>query len=155
MLNQIKKFFDAQIDAGVRSASEEDREHAVRVATAALMFEISRADTTISEVERKVIARTVQKSFGLPAEESAQIIALAEEEVEHSVSLYQFTSLVDEHFAPEQKRGIIELLWRVSVADGHVDPFEEHIIRKVSDLLHVSHAEFIRSKHRALGHDVR
>ena len=38
------------------------------------------------------------------------------------------------------------MLWRVTCADGHVDKYEEYLVRKIADLLYVPHREYIRMK---------
>jgi len=64
------------------------------------------------------------------------------------VSLYQFTGLINQHFTPEQKVRVVEMLWQVAYADGHLDPYEEALVRKIADLIHVPHRQFIQAKHR-------
>ena len=34
----------------------------------------------------------------------------------------------------------------IAFADGHLDKFEEHVVRKIADLIHISHNDFIQSK---------
>ena len=153
MLSRIREFFDAAIDKQSGSPDPQQSEHALRLATAALLMEISRADNEVTDDERAQIAASIRQVFELNAEETDELVRLAEEEVEHSTSLYQFTSLVDERFTPAQKKHIVELMWRVGAADGHVDKFEKHLVWRISDLLHVSHAHFTHAKHKALNSD--
>ena len=74
---------------------------------------------------------------------------MAESEVEESVSLHQFTRLVNDNYNPEQKLALIESMWKVAFADGELDKYEDYLIRKVADLIYVSHSEFIRCKLKA------
>ena len=140
MIGTIREFFS------VRIVSEERREPSLSLATAALLIEVSRADFDVSEEERAAIQGQVRKSFGLGAEETREIVALAEEEVSRAVSLYEFTRLVDKTFTPEQKRHIIGLLWDVALSDELLSMREEHLIRKIATLLHVPHEAFIEEK---------
>lgn len=153
MLSRIREFFDAAIDKQSASPDPAESEHALRLATAALLMEISRADTEVTAGEREEIAAAVQQVFELDAQETEQLVQLAEEEVEHSTSLYQFTRLVDERFSPAQKKQIVELMWRVGNADGRLDKHEEHLVWRISDLLHVPHAHYTHAKHKALDSD--
>lgn len=150
MLSRIREFFDAAIDKPSASADPEQSEHALRLATAALLMEISRADNEVTAEERDQIAASMREVFELSSEETEQLVRIAEEEVEQSTDLYQFTSLVDEHFSLQQKKRIVELMWRVGAADGHVDKYEKHLVWRISDLLHVPHAHFTHAKHKAL-----
>ena len=68
-----------------------------------------------------------------------------------NTSLYDFVKTLNDTMAPDAKRGLLRLLWDVAHADGHVDPHEEHLIRQLADLLHLSHADFIRGKLDAAG----
>ena len=78
------------------------------------------------------------------------LFILASEEARQSVDLYQFTSLIREHFSQEKKIKTIECLWTIAYADNHLDAHEEHLIRRIADLLYVTHQDFINAKHRVL-----
>ncbi|MGH9337102.1 MAG: TerB family tellurite resistance protein, partial [Vicinamibacteria bacterium] len=121
----------------------------LELATAALLIEVSRADYDITEEERAAIEEAVGRSFGLPEEETRELIALAEDEVHRSVSLFEFTQLVDKSFTPDQKRHIVGLLWEVALSDERLEGREEYLIRKIATLLHVPHEAFIDEKLRA------
>ena len=64
--------------------------------------------------------------------------------------IYQFTSKIDATFSPERKVGLIEELWRAAYSDSVLHEYEEHLIRRVADLLHLSHSQFIAAKLRVL-----
>lgn len=144
MLRSIKRFFIEHIQP---EAAHADPEHAVRLATAALLIETLHADHAASDDERRAVEAAVGELFMLPDEETATLIRLAEQEVREATSLYQFTSLVDKHFALPQKIRIIELLWTVVFSDEVKDKHEEHLVRRIADLLHVPHGEFVRTRH--------
>ena len=124
-------------------------EHALRLAAAALLFEIVRADGEVRAEERTVMRAAVQGTFGLTAEETGELLELAESASRSAISLYEFTQKVDESFSAEQKKRVVELLWLVAFADGQKDALEEHLIRKIAGLLHVPHPDFIDAKLRA------
>ena len=119
------------------------------LAVAALMFEISRADHDIQEEEKQVICDSVSKVCALNSEDIEILLNDAEIAVEDSVSLYEFTSVINDHFDHSRKFALLEMLWQVAWADGSVDRYEDYYIRKISDLLHLSQKDFIRAKHRA------
>ena len=81
-------------------------------------------------------------------DESQQLVQAAEREADAAVSLHGFTKLLNESLTPPEKLDVLELMWRVALADRHLDKYEEHLVRKVADLLHVSHSEFVRTKLR-------
>ncbi len=149
MLRTIQEFFDTRI--GAASTAPESTERALQLATAALLVEVSRADHEIKPEERRVISEAVRRTFNLSQHDTDVLLTLAEEEAQTATSTHQFTRLIDQHFPVEQKIHIVELLWRVAFADANKDRHEEHLIRRISDLLHVPHREFIDAKVRARG----
>lgn len=144
MIRTIQEFFSARIVT--ESAPQKVTEKALQLATAALLIEVSRADHDVGDDEKRAIEEAIQKSFGLGANETQELIALAEREVKDAISLYEFTRLVDENFTPEQKKHIVGLLWQVAFSDDRLEENEEYLIRKVAKLLHIVHADFIDEK---------
>lgn len=149
MLDAIRQFFDTRISAAKGETESGGSEHGYQLATAALLFEISRADYDIKGAERDAVSAAVRRAFGLTPEETAELVRLAELEAEQSTSLYEFTRLINEHFSKAEKQHVVELLWHIAYADRHLDKYEEHLIRKIADLIHVPHRAFIRAKQRA------
>lgn len=146
MIRRIQRFFSEHIQSRI-NADRGGGEQAVRIATAALLVEVTRADFHVELSERRAVISAMQEMFGLNRQETDELVALAEEEVDTSVSLYQFTELVDREFSQEQKARVIEMMWRVAFADLNKDHNEEYLVRKVADLLHVPHSTFIRTRH--------
>lgn len=150
MLKAIKDFVEKQIMAPAEQGAE-DNEHSLRLATAALLVEMSRQDENIHQQEQDAISTALRERFELSPGEVDELYRLAEQEVREATDYYQFTALIKDHLSPEQKEKVVELLWQVAAADGHIDSFEEHMVRRIADLLYLSHSVFIRAKHRALG----
>ena len=151
MLASIKRFFDANITAATQAGNPLDQERGYQLATAALLIEMTRADHDVKSVERDAVTLAVQRAFGLDAEQTEELVALGEQEADAAISLYEFTRLINRHFDPKQKEHIVELLWHVALADGEIDKYEDHLVRKVADLIYVPHQSFIRAKHKAIG----
>ena len=146
MIRRIQQFFSERIQSRV-NAGQQGGEQAVRLATAALLIEVTRADHHVEQSERRAVISAMQDLFGLGREETDELVSLAEEEVDGATSLFQFTQLVDREFSQEQKAQVIEMMWRVAFADLNKDHHEEYLVRKVADLLHVPHSTFIRTRH--------
>lgn len=146
MIRRIQQFFTDRIQSRVHGGRQSN-EQAVRLATAALLIEVTRADFHVEQSERRAVLSAVQDLFGLSRQETDELVALAEEQVDGSVSLFQFTQLVDREFSQQQKAEIVEMMWRVTFADLNKDEHEEYLVRKVADLLHVPHSTFIRTRH--------
>ena len=130
MLESIRNYFDQNIAAQAAPAAR----HGIELATAALLVEVVRSDASIVPKEREAVLRAVREKFGLSADESQALFDLAEEEVRTANDYYQFTSLINRHFDQPAKQYIIELMWRVAYADGHLDAHKNHVMRRVADL---------------------
>jgi uncharacterized tellurite resistance protein B-like protein len=148
MIDALKEFFQSRV-APAPGRSPESAEKTLRLAAGVLLFEIVRADNKVEDAERTVMRAALQGTFDLTAEETTEIVALAEEQSRTASSLFEFTSLIDGAFSAEQKKRVVELLWLVAFADGKKDAAEEHMVRKIAGLLHVAHPDFIDAKLKA------
>jgi uncharacterized tellurite resistance protein B-like protein len=107
-----------------------------------------RADAKMSEHEQKTIVNSIRSKFNLSKEETDTLLELAEEEIRKATGYYEFTSLINKGFTYEQKLKVIEHLWEVAFADADLDKYEEHMVRKIANLIYVSHKDFIETKLR-------
>lgn len=147
MITAIRQFFERNILED--TLEESTAEHGLQLATAALLIEMSRADFDAKEEDKAAVSAAIGRVFGLDADETEALVALAEQEANEATSLYQFTSLINRQFSADQKAHVVELLWQVAYADGRLDKYEEHLVRKIADLIHVPHSTFIQAKHKA------
>jgi uncharacterized tellurite resistance protein B-like protein len=147
MIDSLRKFFREHIatDPAAGPVAEAAR---ARVAAAALLVEVVRSDHQFSEVERQAVMASAGRKFGLDEAQARSLVELAEAEAQEAHDLYQFTSLINASFSPEQKVRLVEELWRVAWSDDVLHHYEEHVIRKVADLIHVPHSAFIAAKLR-------
>jgi uncharacterized tellurite resistance protein B-like protein len=138
------------------TASAEDpaaQRHARNLAVAALLVEVLRADYDVSAPERRQVLDSIGRLLELEPAESEALLLSAERQVDGAHDLHQFTSELNRTLSHEDKLHLLEQLWRVAQADEAVHHYEEHLIRRVADLLHVSHREFIVAKLRSSGGD--
>lgn len=141
-LQQIKTAFDT--GEPTQTHSEED----LQLAAAVLMVELSRADYEVDEAEQRAVRHAVVRHFNLSESEADELIEAAEAEADAAVSLHRYTGLINEHWGPGEKVRLIEMLWRITFSDEEMHYYEEHLVRRLSDLLHVPHREFLKAKHR-------
>jgi len=145
MIVSIKRFFENQLK--VNSAETPAiKNHRLQLASAALMIELLKTDRHIDERETSAVKKILLNTFALSHAELDEIIELAEKEASQAVSLYEFTSLINEGYSYEDKLLLIENLWHVALADDHLDKYEEQLIRKTADLVYLSHSDFIKAK---------
>jgi len=145
MFKTLKSIFDDNI---TKLSEPSNEKHSLELASAALLFEISRADEDISKIEKHEIASALRRVFSLEEQELQNLLGAADSTVSEAVSLYEFTDVLNEKFDREQKIKLIEMLWRVAFADDTLDKHEEYYVRKIAELLHVSHKDYIKTKLR-------
>lgn len=119
------------------------------LAAVTLLIEVAKADHALSEDEEKALVEIVNTHFADAALEREELLTLAKEKSTQATSLYEFTSVINEHYTAEQKFELIVLMWKVAQSDAIIDAYEEHLIRRVSDLIYVPHMKFIEAKHLA------
>jgi uncharacterized tellurite resistance protein B-like protein len=150
MIDGIRDFF-AQMIAPAAGESGIASQHALHLATAALLLEMMRMDSSVTAAETATVAQALQSRFGLDAAQVDALMALAADEAQQATDYFQFTSLINRHFSQEQKIQVVENLWQVAFADGLLDAHEQHFMRKIADLLYISHADYVAAKQRARG----
>jgi uncharacterized tellurite resistance protein B-like protein len=145
MLKHIKNFFDQHLVPG-SVTGDADTEHMLRLAIGALLLEMTHMDGEVWPEQRDAVETAVFEHLDLAEDETKELLELAEEERSESTDYFQFTSLINNHYTPEQKVRLVELLWRIAYANEDLHIYEEHLVRKIADLLHVPHSAFIAAK---------
>jgi len=142
-----KKFFGAETESDKSAGVVRD----VRVAACALLLEMANVDDEFSEKEKNDIVSILESEFGLKDEDASQIIEAAQEELDKSLDLWQFTNLVNKNYSKEEKLNVIELIWKVVYSDGILDKHEDYLVHKLAKLLKLRHEELINAKLKVLG----
>ncbi|WP_104203479.1 TerB family tellurite resistance protein [Billgrantia saliphila] len=148
MLDTIQRFFQQALS---EPEGSDRSEPTLERATAALLCEVVRADYHTDEAELDALRPMLQRHFSLSDAEVEELMAMAREEVETSVDHYQFVSLIKQHYDYPQRCELVRMMWSLAHADGESHHLEEHRIRRLADLLHVSHSDFIRAKLQVQG----
>jgi uncharacterized tellurite resistance protein B-like protein len=148
---RITAFFESTMSV-TASDSQEDTEHKKQMAAAALFIEVLKSDYEHRDEEWAAVETALNELFELSSDEIARITALAEEEVQNATSLQGFTRCVNEQYSNDEKVKIVEMLWRVALADGVIDKHENHVMRKIGSLLYIPHKDYVRAKQQARLH---
>ena len=146
MLRTLKDLFDSLL---APAATPQAREHHVQLATAVLLVEVMRADTETSAAERQAVIGALKAKFSLADDELARLVELAEQTARNATDFHAFTSALNAQFDEGQKLRVIEAMWQVAYADGHLAAHENHVLWRIADLLHVPHGAYIHAKMRA------
>lgn len=151
MLSAVKQFFSDHIQPqptdGDGSAAAQQ---AINIAAAALLIEVGRADFDFSDSEQARIAVLLRENLQIADTAIDALIQLAKRESTESTSLHGFTRLIHDNYTPEQKRRLMQQLWCVALADDQIDKYEDYVLRKIAELIYLSHQEFIQAKLRAM-----
>jgi uncharacterized tellurite resistance protein B-like protein len=144
MLKQLKELF---IPTDFKTQfNENTNEHKLQIAACALLIEIATADDNLSKEERDKIKSLMKKTFDLTDEEVISLITESEEQIENSISLYEFTDVLNNNLNKDEKYKIIKYLWHIAYADGNLDSYEDHYIKTISNNLHFHHKDRIAAK---------
>lgn len=141
MITHLKSLLAKFIEKETPSASLD-----FEMGLAALLVEVMRADGKSNKEELDNIQQILIKYCDLDQEATSHLLDKAKQLVEHAIDLYSFVNVVNDSTSDVERIEIIELLWQVAYADDVLDVHEDHIIRKISSLMYVSHADFIQAK---------
>ncbi len=143
MIKLFEKIFEnvSNTDNQVELSNKE-----LNLATAALLVEVAVIDQDFDQREQQQLQKLLMAECGLTDVEATSLIQEAKDASANSSSLYDFTQLINRHCDYQQKISLVSGLWKVAYADGELDKYEEHIIRRITDLIHVSHRDFIQVK---------
>ena len=115
-------------------------------ACSALLIEVAFADKVFDESEISSLTTSLKEIYNLEQDTINELVADAEKTVNESTSLYEYTRVVNDEFSYNDKLELLSRIWKLAFADGALDKYEEHLIRKISDLIHISHSDFIKIK---------
>lgn len=131
---------------GINTTEKQTTPPDINHATAALMVEVMAADDEWDETEATRIKQLLHDTLNLSPTEVEAVFTNAQQTQQKAHDLFHLTTVVNQHYTPEQKYALLKTLWAVAYADGRLDHYEEHIIRKLAELLYLTHTQFIQAK---------
>ncbi|MDG1293497.1 MAG: TerB family tellurite resistance protein [Pseudomonadales bacterium] len=140
----------AQLFSASQAPTETDEQHLSQLAATALLIELCRADNSVDAVEIAEVISIAQSTFKLSEQAAEKLLADAQQKNDEATSLFEFTEIINRQFDKAAKYQLIKHIWQVAYADKKIDQHEDHLIRKVADLIYVGHGDFIRAKHEML-----
>ena len=143
----MKKFFSNLFKKNQTEDLVED--NSVLLSAIALLLEVSLADEIMDISEVETLKDVLLKEFDVDQTKIDDLISNAKKNQNSSTSLYEFTRKINDDYKFEDKNNLILSMWKIAFADGNIDKYEEYVIRKVSDLIYISHPDFIESKQLA------
>lgn len=153
MIDKIKQFFETHLVPDFDNMAKEPQQ-ALQLAVTVLLLEVAESDYQQLPEEEAALLKVVRDCFDLTQAQAEELLDLARSEHADSTDYFEFTRLINQHYTPEQKNQLIESLWQVAFADQSLHHYEEHVIRRLSELLHVPHSVFIAAKLRIANRSV-
>lgn len=146
MLNKLSKLLSTIIPPGSDAARPE---LTLQLAVAVLLIEVMQSDVECAFDEQAAILKILKQRFHLSDLEVAQLTERGQQTSKSANDLHQFTSLINRELELPEKLRIIEYLWQVVYADCKISAHENHLMRRLVDLLHISHGDNIAAKMHA------
>lgn len=145
MIESIKSFFETKLTKKEEEAPSAGMNR-IDLACAALLVEVMNSDHELDDREHQEFMAVLQQSYDIEESDLEELTQLAKDEAFEATSLYEFTKLINDNYDYQQKVALIENMWRIAFSDERLDKYEDHLIRKVSELIYVSHSDFIKTK---------
>lgn len=123
-----------------------DKNRAIQIAACALFIEIGNIDDEFSIEEKEKVISIMKNKFSLTDSEINKLISVSKKEIEQSVSVYEFTEIVNQNFNNDEKFNLIKNLWQIAYTDGNIDKYEDHYIKRICNNLHLTHKDRIAAK---------
>lgn len=147
MLNRITQLFE-------RHRHADDAQHELsfsqkQLAAAALLMEVAAVDHVFEDAEFDEFKRIVANVYGINDSDIDELCSIARDKQENATSLFQFTQLINDHCDNAEKFTLVKSMWRIALADGDLDKYEEHLIRRVAELIYLSHTDFLVARNAA------
>ncbi|HEX9251831.1 MAG TPA: TerB family tellurite resistance protein [Ignavibacteriaceae bacterium] len=149
MLEYLRKIFSDNQPASIQNkvdSSLNQKNKKVEIAACALFIEMAKADGEFTEDERNFIISEMKSTFNLDDDYANDLMILAEERVKESVSLYEFTGVINTTFTHDEKIELIESLWKLIYNDAKLNQYEDHLIKRIAATINIEHKEIINAK---------
>ncbi len=146
MFEAFKKFLSEVSDGGKHPSRFAENDY--RLAAAALLVHAAAIDGNVSDIENAKLHAIIKRRFGLDEAATDELVAEATEAEHEAIDLYHFTSLINRSLDEDGRRRMVEMMWEIAYADGHISEFEENLIWRAADLLGISSQDRIELRHR-------
>jgi uncharacterized tellurite resistance protein B-like protein len=113
-----------------------------------ILSRVAGADHVITQEESAVMERLVAERGGLPADQAALVVKIAQAQSQRHRGTEDF--IVTREFAGmttrEQRLALLDCLFAVSSSDASIRTVEDNEIRRIASELKLEHADFIKAR---------
>lgn len=120
-----------------------------RLALAALMVRVARADADYTAAEQSRIDRVLARHHRLSPFEASALRLEAEALEAEAPDTVRFTRALKDSVALEDRTALLEALWSVALADGGRNDGEDQVIRLTASFLGLTDRESAEARQRA------
>lgn len=120
------------------------------LSTALLLLELAAADFDSDDAELGRIGSLLSQHYGLDGAALDHLLVDARSRARQSVSLHDYVQTLNQSLDAAGKRRLIAMLWQVALADGRIDKYEEHLLRRLVDLLYIPMADYVQAREDAV-----
>ena len=125
----------------------EDKEHInIKNSATILLLSVANADYNIEKEEIKLIKEIIQDFFSIDTKETYKIVEQAIIDFKKSTSLFEYAQILNEHFTYQDKVDFIFCVFELAYVDKELHFMEQHLIKKIADILNVEHQDLIKTK---------
>jgi uncharacterized tellurite resistance protein B-like protein len=149
MLNKLKEFFQNELAFNAVKSTDAEQKYSLEQACSLLLMEVSGADFEQSNIEKDKIKQLLKSLFELSDEKLDELFERSNQASKDTTSMHPFTSMINDNYEYDQKVNLLNMMWKVAFVDDNLDKYEEAMIRKIADLLYISHSDYIKVKHIA------
>ena len=103
----------------------------------ALLIHAAKIDENYTEIEKKIIKKTIIQLNQVSPNEAEKLLKIAEKKEEESNQIVEFTREIKK-YSMELRLKIIEIIWKIVYSDGTSDDYESNLIRRICGLLYIS-----------------
>lgn len=147
MFEQLRKIFGSENSIEPKVSKEMISEKKkLQIATCAIFIEMAKSDDNCTDDERNEIVSIMQKTFELEKEYADELIELAKSRLVQSISIYEFTGIINDNFSPDEKFELMKNLWRLIYNDKKLDKYEDQLVKRLGTMLHLEHKDVIAAK---------
>ncbi len=147
MFEQLKKLFGGPLPQGLNSKGKDETEkQKLQIATCAIFLEMAKSDDDFTQEERREIISIMQGTFELDEKYVDELVQFAEVRLQQSISMYEFTGIINNNFSSDEKFELMKNLWRLIYTDPKLDKYEDHLAKKLGTMLLLEHKDVIAAK---------